>query len=214
MDLLKELIWSDDKCVIKGSLMEIAEIGRGFNYSGGIDLREENEVKIRVLGVHTVIFEVLQKHVGCLEIQREGIRALANFSRLKPTKKLLGDIGCVEVIIVRMEKYPASEILQFLGCVIVGILVKTLKGNAERVEQSGGIAVVIVAMKAHRNSELLQRCGCRTLLYMSEWEEYRPLIVKAGGLSAISSIMETDWYRPGLQDLGRKTLKKLIKKPL
>jgi hypothetical protein len=180
MNLLKDL-WSDDKCVIERALKEIASIGFRDHAS-----RYENEDKMRVLGGHTAVFQLLQKHVDCLEIQDEGMCALGNLSLSMPTKKLLGEIGCVEVILATMEKYLDSERVQHLGCYVIGRLVDSMEGNAERVEKYGGIAVVIAAMKAHPNSEELQNHGCIALLYMSGWEDYRPLIVEAGGASAIA----------------------------
>jgi hypothetical protein len=204
MDLLKDL-WSDDKCVIQRVLTEIADIGCRDSSP------YENEEKIRLLGGHTAVFHLLCKHVGCPEIQQQGMRALGNFCRLKPTKKLLVDIGYVEVILARMEKYPKSERAQRLGCFDMAKLIPRLKGNAERVEKSGGIAVVIAAMKTHQNSEMVQISGCRALYYMSEWEEYRPLIVKAGGASAIASIMEKHWDQSELYALANNSMKRLFK---
>jgi hypothetical protein len=206
MDLLKGL-WSDDKCVIKRTLTEIAHIGITGAWS------KENEVKMRELGGHIVVFQLVQKHVGCLEIQEEGICALGNLSRLMPTKKLLGDIGYLEVILARMNKYPDHERVQLLGCAAIGHLVSGMKDNAERVKKSGGIAVVIAAMKAHPNSLRVQSVGCRALLKMSEWEEYRPLIVKAGGPSAIGFVMEKDWDDPEVHESAYKTMEKLFQKP-
>jgi hypothetical protein len=203
MDLLKDL-WSDDKCVIQRALTEIADVG----------VRDsppyENEKNIRELGGHTAIFQVFQKLVSCLEIQTEGMRALGNFSSLVPTQKLLGDIGCVEVILARMEKYPDSERAQRLGCSCIGNLVHRMKGNAERVEKSGGIVLVIAAMKVHPNSKSVQDCGCGALLHMTEWDEYRPLIVKAGGASAISLILEKYGDHPKLYAEANKAMKRLI----
>ena len=58
------------------ALTEIAD-------SGCIDASsEENESKIRMAGVHAALFQVLQKHVDCLEILRQGIRVLGNLSHL------------------------------------------------------------------------------------------------------------------------------------
>ena len=204
MDLLKDL-WSDDKSAIVRALTEIADIG----------LRNASpEVKIRVLGGHTAVFQVVQKYVGCLEIQKEGMRALGNFCRLKPTKTNLGEIGCVEVILASMEQYPDSECVQRHGCLVIGNLVRGIKDNAERVEQSGGISVIIAAMKARPNSEKLQSLGCWALLHTSEWEEYRPLIVKAGGASAIGSVMEKYWDHPELRELAYNAMGRLIKTPI
>jgi hypothetical protein len=184
MNLLKDL-WSDDKCVILRALIKIGDIGTK-------DISPyENEGKIRGLGGHTVVFQVLEKHVGCFEIQKLGMRALGNLSHLLPTKKLLGDIGCVEVILARMEKYPDSERVQLVGCFVIRKLVFKSKDNAKGVEKCGGIAVVIAAMRAHPNCKELQNHGCMALSYMSEWEEYRPLILEAGGASAFSFVMET-----------------------
>jgi hypothetical protein len=95
MDLLEDL-WSDDKSAIVRTLTEIANVGPCASHA-------ENELKMRVLGGHTAVFQVLQRPIGCLEIQGEGIRALGNCCCLKPTKKLLGDIGCVKVILARMK---------------------------------------------------------------------------------------------------------------
>jgi hypothetical protein len=84
MDLLKDLR-SDDKCVIARALTKIAELSIHRNYSGRRDSPEENEVKIRELGVHVAVLQVLKKHVDCLGIQQPGLRAVVNFSRLMPT---------------------------------------------------------------------------------------------------------------------------------
>ena len=97
---------------------------------------------MRELGGLTAVIQVLQKHAGCLAIQKEGMRALANFCRFKPTKRLLGEIGCVEVIFASIETYPDSETIQWYGCTAVANLVWLMKDNAELVEKSGGIAVV------------------------------------------------------------------------
>ena len=207
MDLIKDL-WSDDKCVIKRALTQIADLGFRVAWS------QENEVKMRELGGHVAVFQVLQKHVGCLVIQMQGLCALANLCHLVPTMKLLGDIGCVEVILARMQTYPDCERIQLLGCVSIRKLVRT-KDNAKRFEQSGGIAVVIAAMKAHSNSEIVQDHGCKALSKMSKcWEEYRPLIVKAGGASAVASIIEKYWDHLELRKLAYNTMDQLFKKPL
>jgi hypothetical protein len=204
MNLLKGL-WSDDKCVIKRALKKIADIGCN------VATANENEVNIRMLGGHTTVFHVLQKHVGCFEIQEQGMRALGNLSLLLPTKKLLGDIGCVEVILATMKKYPDCERLQCFGCYVIGRLVFSMKCNAERVEKSaGGIAVVIAAMKAYPNKKELQKFGCIALSNMSVWEEYRPLIAEAGGLSAISSVIEKYRDHPKLHEDAFKALRKLV----
>jgi hypothetical protein len=193
MDLLKDL-WSNDECVIEKALEAIADVASSVASS------DENEEKMRVLGGHTAVFQILQKYVGCLGIQEEGMRALGNFSYLVPTKKLLGDIGCVEVILARMEKYPDLETVQWSGCLTIANLVCGVKHNAERVEKSGGIAVVIAAMKAQLDNKLVQIMGFHALSNMSVWEEYRPLILKAaGGASEIASIMESDWHHPELR---------------
>ena len=206
MELLKDL-WSDDKCVIVMALTEIANIGfRDVS-------PRENEVKIRLLGGHTAVFQVLQKYVGCLEIQEQGMCALGNLSQLMQTKKLLGDIGCVEVILARMEKYPDCERVQRYGCSTVRHLISGMKDNAERVDRSGGIALIIAAMKAHTSSERVQDRGCMVLSNMSEWEKYRPLVVEGGGASAIASVMENYWDHPKLRERASKTLEKLVKKP-
>jgi hypothetical protein len=210
MHLIKDLWSDDDEDVIKATLAEIANIGWRDASSD-----YEDEDKMRVLGVHITVFQVLQKYTGCLDIQEEGMRALANVAMLLPTKKLLGDIGCVEFILSRMEKYPDSEDVQQFGCTAIGNFVDGAKYNAERVEKSGGIAVVIAAMKAHPNtedSEELQKGGCIALENMSEWEEYRPLIVKAGGASALSSIMETSDYSQQLREYAYDTMKILVEK--
>jgi hypothetical protein len=66
MDLLKDL-YSDDKSAIVRTLTEIANLGCRDPPSW-----QEDEVKMRVLGGHTAIFQVLQRHTGCLEIQEQG----------------------------------------------------------------------------------------------------------------------------------------------
>ena len=204
MNLVKDL-WSDDNCVIKIALTKIR-----------LPWSEEKEQKMRVLGVHTAVFQVLQKHVGCLEIQEKGMRVLGFFCHLKPTKTLLGDIGCVEVVLARMEEYPDSERIQWYGCLGITNLVRArsmMKDNAERVEKSGGIAVVIAAMKAHSNCERVQSMGCCALSSMSEREEYRSLIVEAGGASAIAFVMEKGWDNPRSTQIVNNAMEKLIKKP-
>jgi hypothetical protein len=163
-----------------------------------------------VLGVQIAVFQLLQKHIGCPNIQKEGMRALGNFSHLMPTQKLLGEIGCVEVILATMEKYPDSERLQRIGCFIIAKLVYRTKGNAERFEKSGGIALVIAGMKVHPNCQKLQKHGCYVLSNMSEWEEYRPMIVEAGGASAISFVMEKYREDPELRKRSYKAMKILV----
>jgi hypothetical protein len=206
MDLLKDL-WSDDKCVIIRALSDIANLGVRDPGS------KENETKMRVLGVHTAVFQVIQKHVGCPRIQVEGMRALGNITFFTPTKELLGDIGYVEVVLARMGQHPDSLVVQLLGCSNIRSLVRGMKVNAERVEKSSGIALVIVVMKAHPNIDTLQKHGCAALSRMSEWEEYRPLIVEAGGASVIASIMEKHMDNPQLHQLAYSTMEKLVKKP-
>jgi hypothetical protein len=205
MDLLKDL-WSNDECVIEKALGEIADI------AVSVASADENEEKIRVLGVHTAVFQVLQKHFGCLGIQKEGMRALGKFSSLVPTKKLLVDIGYVEVILARMEMYADSERIQNYGCSGIEDLV-IAKHDAERLEKSGGIAVVIAAMKAHPNSQMVQIRGCIVLSHMTQWEEYRPLIVKAGGASAISFVIEMCWDQPNSREYAYGTMERLFKRP-
>jgi hypothetical protein len=183
MNLIKDL-WSDDTCVIERALKQIADFGLRDTWPF------ENELKMRVLGVHSAVLQVLQKHAGYLEIQSQGIRALGNLANLMPTTKLLGDIGCVEFILARMEQHPDSVRVQERGCNAIGKLVDGTKDNAERVKKYGGIALLIAAMKAHPNREVLQYVGCFALENMSKWEEYRPLIVKAGGASAIAFAIE------------------------
>jgi hypothetical protein len=158
-NLIKDL-WSDDKRVIQRALYKLANIG--FKD----DSPYENELKMRVLGVHTAVFQVLQKHVGCLKIQEKGMAALGSLSMLRQTQKLLGDIGCVEVILASMEKYPYSERVQDYGCFAIERLVEGLECNAECVMDPGGIAVVRAAMKAHPNCEELQDHGCCLLSTM------------------------------------------------
>jgi hypothetical protein len=183
MRLLKDL-WSDDKCVIFSALTKIIDIGTSD------DPPYENEVKMRVLGVHTAVFQVLHKHIGCRQIQEQGMHALGNLCMLFPTQKLLGEIGCVEVILAMMGKYQGSLTVQGFGCYVIGKLIHRMKGNAERVEKSGGIVLVIAAMKAHPNCQVLQGICCILLSCMSEWEKYRPLIVAAGGASAVVFVVE------------------------
>jgi hypothetical protein len=163
-----------------------------------------------VLGVQIAVFQLLQKHIGCPNIQKEGMRALGNFSHLMPTKKLLGEIGCVEVILATMENYPDSERVQLLGCYVIGRLVDNTRFNAERVEKSGGIAVIIAGMKAHPNCEELQNDGCIALSNMSVWEEYRPLIAEAGGVSPIAFVMETYRADPEIRKCAYKAMKLLV----
>ena len=126
---------------------------------------------------------------------------------------LLGDIGYVEVILSRMEKDPDSESIQLYGCLSITNLTHRMKDNAERVQKSGGIALVIAAMKTCPDNERVQRRGCQALSNMSEWEEYRPLIVKAGGASAIASIMEKYWEHPVLHERAYNAMERLFKKP-
>jgi hypothetical protein len=205
MNLLDDL-WSDDKCVIERALYEIADIGfRDASPS------YEYEDKIRMLGGHTAVFQVLKKHVDCLGIQEQGMRALGNLSMLLPTTTLLGEIGFVEVILASMEKYPKIETVQQYGISVIGNLVDGMKCNAERFEKSGGIAVVIAAMKAHRKSEVLQNDCCVALYRMSKWEEHRPLILEAGGVSAIAFVV--DKYRdkaPFVSQLACITMRLLV----
>jgi hypothetical protein len=106
------------------------------------------------------------------------MRALGNLSKLMPTKKLLGEIGCMEVILASMEKYPDCERLQLCGSFAIGNLVQRMNANAERVQKFGGIALVISAMKAHPTSYDVQQYGCHVLSDMGKWEEYRPLIAR------------------------------------
>jgi hypothetical protein len=207
MNLLQDL-WSDDTGVIQRTLKEIADIGLKCK-----KYREKNEVKMRVLGVHAAVFQLLQKHIGCLEIQQQGMNALGNLCMLMHTAKLLGEIGCVEVILARMEKYPDSETVQHFGCSVIGRLLFSMNGNVERVEKSGGIAVVISAMTAHPNCEQVQYHGCIALAYMSEWEEYRPLIVEAGGVSAIAFVIEKYRDDPKMRKKAYIAMEKLIKQP-
>jgi hypothetical protein len=203
MHLIKDL-WSDDEIVVKGALTEIANIG----------LRDapphENELEMRGLGVHITVFQAVQKHAGCLDIQEEAMCALGNLSMLIETKKLLGKIGCVEVILARMEKYPDSESVQDYGCFLIAQLVDGAKENAERVKKCGGIALVIAAMKAHPNSEELQNEGCSALSNMSQWEEYRPLIMDAGGASAIYFVMGNCDYSKRLHKRASKAMRILV----
>jgi hypothetical protein len=199
-------LWGDDEDVIEKTLTEIADIG----------LRDaspdyENELEMRELGVHSAVFQVLQKYAGCLKIQEEGIRALGNLSDCIPSRKLLGKIGCVEVILARMEKYPDSKSIQLLGCTTIGNVVTGAKVNAERVEKSGGIAAVVAAMKAHPNYDVVQHRGCFALDAMSEWDEYRPLIVKAGGASAIAFAMEKSEGSQQFRDRAYKAMRMLVK---
>jgi hypothetical protein len=151
--LIKDL-WSDDKRVIARALYKLASIGFG---GFGDDSPYENEVQMRVLGVHTALIQVLQKHVGCLLIQEKGMAALGSLSMLRETQNLLGDIGCVEVILASMVKYPDSVQVQLYGCFAIENLVAGLKcNNAECFMESGGIAVIRAARKAHPNCEELQ----------------------------------------------------------
>jgi hypothetical protein len=206
MDLLKDL-WSDDECVIIRALKYITDVA--FRDPGS----EENESKMRLLGGHTAVFQVIQTHLDCVEIQEEGMRALELFSYFMPTKELLVDIGYMEVILARMERYPDSLVVQLRGCMHIGLLVNGMKVNAERLEKSGGIALVLAAMKAHPNIDILQQHGCCALFHMSEWEEYRPLIVEAGGASVIASIMEKNMADPLLHQLAYSSMERLAKKP-
>jgi hypothetical protein len=207
VNLLKDL-WSDDKPVIGRALKEIADIG----FRDARPMRE-NELKMHGLGVQIAVFQVLQKHIGCLEIQKQGMRAIGNLTTLMPTRTQLGVIGCVEVILASMEKYPKSQVAQWYGCVVIGKLIHGMKGNAEHVEKSGGIALVIAAMKAHPNCLSLQGVGCLVLSYMSEWEQYRPLIVEAGGASAIVFVMEKYRHHPKLRKLAFIAMKILVTAP-
>jgi hypothetical protein len=206
MSIIKHL-WCDDVGLVQWALREIANIG----------LRDaaphENELEMRVLGVHSAVFQVLHKHDGCLAIQEEAMRALGNLSHLLETRKLLGDIGCVEVILASMEKYPDSESVQEYGCFLIAQLVDRTKYNAERVKKYGGIAVVIAAMKAHPNSKEVQEDGCIGLSNMSEWEEYRRLIVEAGGASAIAFAIEKSGDSQELRKEAYDAMRKLFKKP-
>jgi hypothetical protein len=211
MDLLKGL-WSDDTSAIETALIEIVYLCSFSNYSVRKDSSEENELKIRVLGGHTAVFQVLQKHIGYRRIQELGIRALGKFSRCTSAQKLLGDIGCVEVILAGMNKYPDSASVQRAGCTTISNLIHGMKGNAERVEKSGGIVVVVAAMKAYPNIEELQRYGCSALLNMSKWEEYTPRILEAGGASVIASIMEKYRDKPELLELAYNAMEKLVRK--
>jgi len=45
---------------------------------------------------------------------------------------------------------------------------------------------------------------------MSEWEEYRTLIVKAGGATAIGFVMEMYWDDPELRELASNAMKNLL----
>jgi hypothetical protein len=204
INLLKDLL-TDDIDVIVRTLTEIGDIGDAWSTKG------KNEDKIRMLGGHTTVFLVLNKHVDCLAIQEQGMRALGTLSMLMPTKQLLGDIGCVEVILARMEKYLDSFYVQLQGCLLIVMLIDRMKGNAERLEKSGGIAVVIAAMKAHRNNKCLQKFGCYVFSRMSRWEEYRPLIVDAGGASAIALAVEKYNEDTGLRKEAYKTMQILFK---
>jgi hypothetical protein len=68
-NLLKDL-WSDDKTVIVRALKAFRDIGFG-------DLSPfESELKIHELGGHTELLHVLQKHIGCVEIQQKAMCAL------------------------------------------------------------------------------------------------------------------------------------------
>jgi hypothetical protein len=206
MNLIKDL-WSDDEDVIEKTLTEITYIGLRDT---SVDYK--NELEMRGIGVHITIFQVFQKHAGCLAIQEGGIRALANLTMLMSTTKRLGKIGCVEVILASMEKYPESKRVQEFGCCVIGNLVFEVKDNAERFKISGGIAVVIAAMKAHPNSEKLQNHGCNVLENMSEWEEYRPLIVEAGGASAIAFALENSGHSQQLRQDAHDAMERLFKR--
>jgi hypothetical protein len=48
---------------------------------------------------------------------------------------------------------------------------------------------------------------------MSEWEEYRPLIVQAGGATVIASIMEKRMDNPQLRQLAYNVMGRLAKTP-
>jgi hypothetical protein len=72
----------------------------------------------------------------------------------------------------------------------------------------------MAAMKAHRNSEEVQHDGCSVLSNMSEeWEEYRPLIVVAGGASAITFVIETYRADPESLEEAYDALDKLVQRP-
>jgi hypothetical protein len=215
MNLVNDLWTSDSTPVIKTALTEIANHPQ---FSGGASIRED-EVNMTcvLLGVHAAVVHVLQKHVDCLEIQEEGMEALililspVLFSM--PTRKALCDIGWLEIILTSMQKYPDSEAVQMGGCFVIGGIVYSFEDDSS----SDCIAVVIAAMKnkAHQNSKRVQEIGTHVLSTMiHHWEESKPLIVKAGGASAIAFVMEK--YAEDdteLCEFATNAMVKLTKKP-
>jgi hypothetical protein len=88
----------------------------------------ENLKKLSYVLLRNTVFQVLQKHAGCLDygIQEEGMRALGSMSESIPTKKLLGYSCCMEFILAGMKKYPDPEKVQEFGCFVISQLVLTV----------------------------------------------------------------------------------------
>jgi hypothetical protein len=64
------------------------------------------------------VVQVVKKHVDNIQIQKEGIRVLWSFTYPKFAKKLVGDIGGVEVILAGVTRHPENSIIHWGGVVV------------------------------------------------------------------------------------------------
>jgi hypothetical protein len=210
VDLLSDL-FDKNRTVVEEALSDLDDLCDDLlRHDETVLSQQANEREIRRLGGHMAVVHAVKKHVDHGPIQREGIRALCNFTRSPLSRVLVGDVGGVKVILAGMRRHPKNETIQALGCGAIANLLIGTKRNAERFEESDGIAAVIAAMKAHAEDEDVQYNSCYALLRMCEWAEYRPLIIAAGGAATIAHAMKEYIGSPRVHVISHRAMQKLV----
>ena len=166
----------------------------------------QNRTTIHKVGGAPLISAAMSHWRVYPNIQAEGCVVLTLISYENTAfRKAAKDAGVFEAVTWAMKAYPDNLAVQTNACVAIQNLVADVRDNAEflvnTVNTLDGINLIVAAMKKFPNHAGLQLFACGVLYNLSQWDEGKDAVKRAGGRAALEDAMKNH------SDKSNKTVK-------
>jgi hypothetical protein len=160
------------------------------------------------------LIAVLRKWGGSAAIQAAALETFHKAGEMTEFANVAVELGALDLVVLAMKNHCDNADVLTAGC--GALLNLTLPASVARalVLELDGIQIIAAACASFPQNLTLQKYALYNLQYMSYWDDFKEPIVAAGGLQALTEMMETFKASPSNTHAVEKSAKATMKRLL
>jgi hypothetical protein len=160
------------------------------------------------------LISVLRKWSSSATIQAAALETFHKAGEMTEFANVAVELGALDLVLLAMKNHCDNADVLTAGC--GALLNLTLPASVARalVFELDGIQIIAAACAAFPQNLSLQKYALYNLQYMSYWDDFKEPIVAAGGLQALTEMMETFKASPSNTHAVEKSAKATMKRLL